>query len=122
MSASNYGGALHTDILKRWQRPGDVTNVPRMDAGRAVDFNAQSSRWLTDASFINIRSVTLAYELPQSLVSRLKLTNATFFVSGDNLAFMSKRKGINNQQAFSGVVSNAYPPARIITGGVTLNF
>ncbi len=121
MSSSNYGGALHPDVLKRWQKVGDVTNVPRMDAGRAADFNATSSRWLVDASFMNIRTVSLSYDLPQSLISRFRVTNAQFFVSAENVAFFSKRRGMNNQQAFSGVTSNAYPPARIVTLGLTLN-
>jgi hypothetical protein len=60
MSSGTYGGALSTDILKRWQQPGDITNVPRLDAGRTTDFNATSSRWLVDASYINIRSVNLS--------------------------------------------------------------
>ncbi|MEO7983930.1 MAG: SusC/RagA family TonB-linked outer membrane protein, partial [Bacteroidota bacterium] len=121
MSSSGYGGALHPDALKRWQKVGDITNVPRMDAGRATDFNATSSRWLTDASFFNIRSVSLSYDLPQSLISRFRVTNAQFFLSAENVAFFSKRRGMNNQQAFSGVTSNAYPPARIVTIGLTLN-
>jgi len=121
MSSTNYGGASHVDILKRWQKPGDVTDVPRMDAGRATDFNAQSSRWLIDASYINIRSLNLSYNLPRTMVSRLSLTGAQIFVSAENLAFFSKRKGMNNQQAFSGVTSNAYPPARVISGGLIVN-
>lgn len=123
MSAGNYGGALHPDVLKRWQKPGDITNVPRMDAGaqRATDHNGTSSRWLIDASFINIRTLSLGYELPQSLTSRLKVNGAQIFFAADNVAFWSKRKGMNNQQAFSGVTSNAYPPARIITAGLTFN-
>jgi len=124
MSAGTYGAALHKDILKRWQKPGDITNVPRMDAGaqRLTDHNGASSRWLTDASFLNIRSISLTYSLPQSLVSRFKITNAQLFVSAENVLFSSKRVGMNNQQAFSGVTSNAYPPARVVSGGVTLNF
>ena len=121
MSATNYGGASHVDILKRWQKPGDVTDVPRMDAGRATDFNAQSSRWLTDASYLNIRSITVSYNLPRPLVNRMTLTGVEIFVSGENVAFFSKRKGMNNQQAFSGVTSNAYPPARVISGGLIVN-
>jgi hypothetical protein len=123
MSAGNYGGALHEDILNRWQKPGDITNVPRMDAGaqRATDHNATSSRWLTDASFLNLRALTLSYNLPASLTSRLGISNSQFFVSGENLFFSSKRRGMNNQQAFSGVTSNAYPPARVISAGISVN-
>ncbi|HET9280062.1 MAG TPA: SusC/RagA family TonB-linked outer membrane protein, partial [Flavitalea sp.] len=121
MSSGTYGGALSTDILKRWQRPGDITNVPRMDAGRTTDFNATSSRWLVDASYLNIRTISLAYSLPKSLISRLNISNAQFFISAENVAFFSERTGLNNQQAFSGVTSNAYPPARVVTAGLSLN-
>jgi hypothetical protein len=121
MSVNNIGGAAHIDILKRWQKPGDITDVPRVDNGRATDFNATSSRWLVDASFLNIRSLSLSYNLPQPLMSRFKITNAQFFVSAENVAFFSKKKGMNNQQAFSGVTSNAYPPAKVITAGLILN-
>jgi hypothetical protein len=121
MSTGTYGQALHPDILKRWQKAGDVTDVPRMDAGRGTDHNAQSSRWLTDASYFNIRSFTVQYSLPKSLASKVRMNGAQFFVSAENVLFNSKRKGMNNQQAFSGVTSNAYPPAKVITAGLTLN-
>jgi TonB-linked SusC/RagA family outer membrane protein len=122
MSNGNYGGAAHVDILNRWQKEGDITNVPRMDAGRATDFNATSSRWLVDASYFNIRTLSLNYDLPKSLIRKIKLNGGQVFVSAENVAFFSKRKGMNNQQAFSGVTSNAYPPARVISGGVALTF
>jgi TonB-linked SusC/RagA family outer membrane protein len=122
MGQPNYGGALHKDILKRWQNEGDKTNIPRMDAGRGTDFNATSSRWLIDASYLNIRNINLSYTLPKSFLSKMKLSGGQIFVSAENVAFFSKRKGMNNQQAFSGVTSNAYPPARIISSGFSLNF
>jgi len=121
MSSGTYGGALSSDILDRWQKPGDGSNVPRLDQNRTTDFNAVSSRWLIDASYLNIRAISLGYSLPTSLISRLNITTAQVFVSGENLGFFSKRKGLNNQQHFSGVTSNAYPPARIISAGVNLN-
>lgn len=121
MSSGTYGAALSTDILNRWQKPGDNANVPRMDAGRTTDFNTASSRWLIDASYLNIRMVSLAYSLPASLISRWDISNVQLFVSGENLGFFSKRKGLNNQQHFSGLTSNAYSPATIISAGITLN-
>ncbi len=121
MSTGTYGGALSNEIVKRWQNPGDITTVPRMDAGRLVDFNGGSSRWLIDASYINIRAVNLSYNIPKKFAARIKITNAQIFLSAENVAFFSKRRGLNNQQAFSGVTSNAYPPARILTTGLTLN-
>lgn len=122
MSTSTVGGALHKDILKRWQNEGDVTNVPRMDQGRGPDFNAASSRWLIDASFLNIRNVHLSYSLPSSLTSKMKLNGGNLFLAMENVAFFSKRVGMNNQQAFSGITSNAYPPARVFSGGFNITF
>jgi len=122
MASGTYGGALHEDILNSWRKAGDITYIPRLDAGRNTDFNATSSRWLINASYLNIRTISLAYGVPKSLASRLSITNGQFFLSVENPAFFSKRKGINNQQAFTGVTSNAYPPARVLIAGVTLNF
>jgi TonB-linked SusC/RagA family outer membrane protein len=121
MSSGTYGGAIHTDISRRWQKPGDITDVPRMDNGRTTDFNAASSRWLVDASYFNIRSLNLTYTFSKELVSRMKVKGAQVFMSMENVAFFSKRVGLNNQQAFSGVTSNAYPPARGFSVGFTLN-
>ena len=64
MSGTSYGGAVHKDILNSWHNVGDITNIPRLDAGRNTDFNATSSRWLIDASYLNIRTITLAYTIP----------------------------------------------------------
>jgi len=121
MSSGTYGGAIHTDIFNRWQKPGDITNVPRLDAGRTTDFNGASSRWLVDASYFNIRTINVTHNMPKSLTNRMKVNNGQFFISIENVMFNSRRIGLNNQQAFSGVTANAYPPARIFTAGITLN-
>jgi TonB-linked SusC/RagA family outer membrane protein len=122
MNAGSYGAALHVDELKRWTRPGDITNVPRMDNSKTGIFDGASDRWLTDASFLNIRSVTVSYQLPKSLVSRIKGKEASFFVGTENVALISKRKGMNVNQSFAGTTSNVYTPARIITAGLSFNF
>jgi TonB-linked SusC/RagA family outer membrane protein len=121
MSSGTYGSAIHADIQQRWQKPGDVTNVPRMDNGQTVNFNATSSRWLIDASYFNIRTINLTYAIPRSILAKYRISSANVFVSAENVAFFSKRRGMNNQAAFSGITNSAYPPARIISGGINLN-
>jgi len=122
MSSGTYGASAHKDILNAWQKPGDITNTPRMDNGRTADFNAgTSTRWLIDASYINIRSVTLSYNLPKSLTSKIKIAGARVFATGDNLGFFTARKGMNTQGAFSGTTGSVYPPARILTIGINAN-
>jgi hypothetical protein len=121
MSSGTYGSAIHTDIKQRWQKPGDVTNVPRMDNGQTANFNATSSRWLIDASYFNIRTVNLTYAIPRNFLSKYKIASANVFISAENVAFFSKRRGMNNQEAFSGITASTYPPARIISGGLNIN-
>ncbi len=121
MSPGSYGQALHKDILNRWQKPGDITDVPRMDAGRLTDFSSGTSdRWLIDASYLNVRSIDLTYNIPAVLVNKLQLQGARVFVSGENLGLISKRKGLNVTQNFTGVTSNAYSPSRILSAGVNV--
>ncbi|MFD1188507.1 SusC/RagA family TonB-linked outer membrane protein [Pontibacter rugosus] len=120
MNGGTQGGALHKDILNRWQKPGDETDVPRMDLTAATQSNAQSDRWLIDASYLNIRSVNLNYLLPSDITSKVFLKNASVFASGENLKLFSKREGMNVNQSYSGVTSNSYIPSRIYTVGLNV--
>jgi TonB-linked SusC/RagA family outer membrane protein len=122
LMSSGYHNAKSTDILKRWQKPGDVTDVPRMDASRTSDFDAASTRWLLDGTYFALRNVNLSYSIPKSWASMIKSRGASVYISGENLAFFGKRIGTNIQQEFSGVTSNVYPGSKSIVFGVSLGF
>lgn len=122
MSSGTYGASLSTEILDRWQKPGDKTDIPRMDAGQTSNFNATSDRWLIDASYLNIKQITLGYNLPKKYTDYVKISNARIYASAENVYLFSKRQGMMVSQAFSGVTSNVYPPARIITIGLNVKF
>lgn len=122
MHPGTYGTALHVDALKRWQNPGDVTDVPRMDNAQVGIYNAQSDRFLTDASFLNLRAVNLIYQLPAKLLGKIQAQSGRVFISGENLALISARKGMNVGQTFTGVTSNVYVPARIVSAGINVSF
>lgn len=119
-SGVTYGASLHEDILRRWQNPGDITNVPRIDVAKTTDFNAQSDRWLTSASYLSLRTTTLTYNLPIKYAGMVHLQAARIYASGENLFVSSSRKGLNPTQSFSGVTSNGYIPARIVTVGLNV--
>ena len=120
MHSGSYGVAMHKDIEKRWQKPGDVTNVPRLDAGRNSTFGVASDRWLVDASHLNIQNVTLHYTLPKSLISKARMQNTRVYLSGENLYMFTKRQGLNPTQNFTGQTSNVYMPSRVVTAGINL--
>ncbi|MGE5107626.1 MAG: SusC/RagA family TonB-linked outer membrane protein, partial [Sphingobacteriales bacterium] len=71
-TSGNYGVALHKDILNRWQKPGDITDVPKLDFNKQTDYGAgTSTRWLANASFLNFENVTLSYDFSESFLSKL---------------------------------------------------
>jgi TonB-linked SusC/RagA family outer membrane protein len=121
LMGAGYHNAKHVDILNRWVNPGDITNVPRMDNGRTSDFDAASDRWLIDGSYMNVRSVTLSYNLPKVLARKLKMDNAQVYLSGENFIMLSKRSGMNVQQNFGGTTSNVYSPAKSLVIGLSFS-
>ncbi len=118
----SYGGSMHTDALKAWKKPGDVTDVPRLDINRTSIFNTQSNRWLIDASYLNMRNITFAYSLPKEVTSKLHLDQAKVYVGGENLFILAKRKGMNPAESFSGTNSPVYVPNRLFNAGINVTF
>jgi TonB-linked SusC/RagA family outer membrane protein len=123
MHSGNYGASLHTDVLNRWQKPGDITNVPRMDNAQRGNFAATSTRWLTDASFLNIQNITLSYDFSNlNILPKANIGSARFYISVENVNMFTKRQGMNPGQSFTGVTSIGYIPARVINVGANINF
>lgn len=117
-----YGSSIHADVLRSWQKPGDVTDFPRLDISSTGNFNAQSNRFLIDASYLSIRNVALSYSFNRDLLNRLHLGGLKFYVSGENLAVISKRKGLNPAESFNGTNSAVYVPNRVLSGGINITF
>jgi TonB-linked SusC/RagA family outer membrane protein len=121
-TGNNYGSALSTDILNRWQKPGDVTDVPRLDVNRNTQASAASDRWLIGSDYLALRQINLSYKIPSDLISKLAIDNATIYVNGENLLLFTKRQGMDPTQTFNGTTKNRYIPSRVITLGFNLNF
>ncbi|MCA0375609.1 MAG: TonB-dependent receptor [Gemmatimonadetes bacterium] len=115
----------YASVLKRWQKPGDITDQPRMGSTGGARF--LSSRFVEDGSFARLQEVTLGYRLPSVLARSMRADNARLYVSGRNLVTWSKYMGYNpdvnsngaNANTVMGVDYYAYPLARIVTFGVS---
>ncbi len=126
MTMSGNASALHKDILKAWDgAPKDMTltsenridpkGTPVVDFARSTNTNAQSNRWLTSASYLVLKNVTLNYKLPADLLNKVSLKNVTVGVSGENLFTVTKRKGMNPQQNFNGINDNIFVTPRVVS-------
>jgi len=123
MNSNPQGGALSIDILNRWTTPGQITDVPAMNAINATNSNAGgSTRWLAKSDFINFRQASLGFSFNPESISQYGLTSLKILLSGENLWNKTARKGLEPQQAFNGSNVNRYSPSRIVTIGFNISF
>ncbi|WP_223827776.1 SusC/RagA family TonB-linked outer membrane protein [Hymenobacter armeniacus] len=80
------------DQLNRWQKPGDITDVPRA-VYLSGNGTGLSSRFVRNGDYGRLRTVLLGYNLPSSLTKRAYLQSARIFVQGLNLLTFTKYKG-----------------------------
>ncbi|TCC95753.1 SusC/RagA family TonB-linked outer membrane protein [Pedobacter hiemivivus] len=95
-------GSVTTNVLNRWQKKGDITDIPRLTSVGSNYTIDQSSRYLEDASFLRLKQVTLGYNLPKSTFSKLGLSDVRVYFVGSNLFLWTKYTG----DPESGITSN----------------
>lgn len=118
MHRGSAGTAWSTDILDRWQKPGDVTTVPRLQNAIAGQDGA-STRWLFDGSFLNIKNVALSYSLPRNIAEKIYMAGLDFNVAVNNAWLFTAHKGMDPQRSFTGTADWTYTPTRTINVGFT---
>jgi hypothetical protein len=74
-----------------------------------------------DGSYLNIKNVTLSYNLSGSLANRLHLNGASIFANVDNAYLFTAKKGMDPQRSFNGTADATYVPFRTITFGINVN-
>jgi TonB-linked SusC/RagA family outer membrane protein len=110
--------------LSRWQNPGDITDVPIYIYGNSNSSNAESSRWYYKGDFIRLRDLTLSYQFPKSVLSRIKLDNITLYVKGTNLWTKAFDKNItfDPEQGFNGTNDLQVYIERTLSVGAKIGF
>jgi len=86
-------GGIDTYVLDRWQKPGDITSIPRLTSVGNNYTIDQSSRYLEDASFLRLKLFSFGYNLPQSILSKVKFTRVRIYFVGSNLKIWTKYTG-----------------------------
>ena len=119
MNMTYLSGTWSTNALRRWQKPGDITDVPRMEI-KADTY--VTDRYLINASYFAIKNITLSYSLPSSIVRHLRLNGIKVYGSFDNVALFSHLDGMDPQYNFSGGTTYAYAPNKTLSFGVEVNF
>jgi TonB-linked SusC/RagA family outer membrane protein len=118
-----------TAVLSRWRNPGDITDMPR--AVYASGYNwLGSDRYVEDASFVRLRSVTLRYNFPQAFLKKVNMKTVSFYITAENLFTWTKytgqdpdvsSRGDNNPLSYN-VDNSMTPPGKTILMGITVGF
>lgn len=119
MNNMYFNNNFNSHALRRWQKPGDITDVPRIEVGGSY---ATTDRFLVDASYFAIKNITLGYTLPKSWMKAAKLGNVRVFASADNIALFTHLKGMDPQYSFSGSTDYSYSPNKTYSLGIEVNF
>jgi TonB-linked SusC/RagA family outer membrane protein len=77
------------DQLRRWRKPGDVTDIPQVRLYR-VNGSQASSRYIVDGSYVRLRNVSLGYTITNKQLKKLKMEKLRVYVSGQNLLTFTK--------------------------------
>lgn len=117
------------DQLRRWQNPGDITDVP---GARLFGANGtgESSRYVYDATYVRLKNITLGYTLPDALTTKVGFSRVRVYASAMNLLTFTEYEGWDPEVNADTYASNinqgidfySAPQAKIINFGLTASF
>jgi len=126
----NYG----TRVTRRWQNPGDITDIPRFRFGSNIN-NEISSRYVEDASYLRLRNATVGYTFPSDLLNKSGkgfIKKVRIYVQGQNLLTLTNYTGLDpeiapfyNAQGLVdglGIDRSAQPRPVTVLSGIQIEF
>lgn len=126
-NASNGYDNQTADQMNYWDKPGDVTSVPepRLFYGNGV---GNSTRYISDGSYIRLKTLTLGYTFSSSILTKIKLSKLRLYATAQNLATITGYKGwdpevnadYQSTNINQGVDFYSAPQPRVISFGVNI--
>ncbi|MCM8571001.1 TonB-dependent receptor [Gramella jeungdoensis] len=109
-------------MMDRWQQPGDNARYSR--ATTSGEPWQRHSKYLYDADFLRLRTVTIGYDIPSAAMEQIGMTSARIFIRGNNLATWVKDDNLlyDPEQDLGGETGLETPPTKAVLVGVNLTF
>lgn len=117
---------LSKDLLRSWQKQGDVTDIPRFywadqQASNNLYRGGRYTSFLYEkGDYLAVREVTLSYNVPKNLLEKFKLTRVNINVTGHNLHYFTNYRGANPEDG--GRNYGRFPIPRSIIFGLNVTF
>lgn len=119
---------MYAETLGRWHGEGSSNSIPRMTL---PDYNLNnnyrvSDLFLENGDYLMLKSLSIGYTLPESLVMKVGLKNLRIYVTGTNLFTITGYSGITPELGYSGslqkgVDTATYPLNKTFSIGFTVD-
>lgn len=116
------GQNVSVDVLQNWKQVGDITSIAKystgfgsINTGKEYLDVVNSNYNITDASFIRLKTLSIAWTLPTEWLERIKLMQSKIFIQGQNLFMLTKYKAQDPETPWG-----ALPQLRMISAGVQI--
>jgi TonB-linked SusC/RagA family outer membrane protein len=129
---------LKERVLDRWQKPGDITDIPRITLGRSgINQARNTTEYLHDAGFLRLKNLNVGYTFTGTPLKRLYIRDVRIYAQATNLLtlfneYYTKYSGepeimrdVTSAQARNLSLNVTYltpPQACTYTIGLTVNF
>jgi len=105
-----------------WTPQNPDGSLPKLDGNDLTDPQQYSSRQMYNASFLRLKNVTLAYNLPKNLINRIGVSNTRVYFNGTNLVTFSKYKIADPEVNSFGTRGWETPYGKTYTFGIEFSF
>ncbi len=112
-------------VLNRWQKKGDVTDVPKYIYGTGNNAYTGSDRLLFKGDYIRLRNVQAGYRLTnKTTLSKIGMSSLYFYVRGTNLWTKTYADNLlsDPEQGILGVNNQQVLPSKSVTVGLNIGF
>ena len=106
-NASQYDNQT-IDQLDAWQNPGDETDIPENRLLFANGTESRSSRYLSDASYLRVKTVTLSFSFPKRLTEKMNMSSLRLYTSAYNLFTFTNYTGWDPEVSTDSFTDNVY--------------
>ena len=109
---------LSTDLRRRWQKPGDITDIPRYVAGREYGGWWITSRNIHSTDHLRLKNLIIGVNAPTRWLNVLGMSQARVYFSGNNLLTWAKNKLYDPE--LTGSVGFNIPPLKTYAFGIEI--
>lgn len=108
--------------LNYWEKPGDMNVLPKPVYNNTSNSMLTSTRYLEDGSYLRIKDITLAYNLPSKWIKKALMSGVRIYASALNLYTFHNMNYFDPEHGTMGNTIISYPMTRSMIVGVDITF